>query len=182
MEQYIQISKINDFLYSPRSLYLHSVFENFHQHTYHEEAQTKGKLNHARIDKGEYASRKRYLQGAPVYSEKYNIGGKIDIFDKKIGLLIERKTRIKNPNIYIGLKYQLWAQYLCLEEMGYFVFALQVRSLEDNKRYPIPRPSAQDIAEFEATLHTMRNFNPNTADTTKEKERSNVSIYRSLEY
>lgn len=182
MEQYIQISKINDFLYSPRSLYLHSVFETFHQHTYHEDPQTKGKLNHARIDKGEYASKRRYLQGTPVYSEKYNIGGKIDILDKRAGLLIERKTRIKNPNIYRGLRYQLWAQYLCLEEMGYFVIALQIRSLEDNKRYPVARPDEQGLAEFEEVLRAMRRFNPNMPDATEEKERSGVSIYRSLEY
>jgi hypothetical protein len=52
------------------------------------------------------------LQGLDVYSEEYGICGKIDIFDKKTGELIERKSLIKRENdkekIYLGYKLQLW--------------------------------------------------------------------------
>ena len=100
MEEYIQISKINDFLYSPKSLYLHSVYESFDQDIYHEEPQKVGKLNHENIDQGKYSTAKKFLQGIPVYSEKYNIGGKIDIYDCEKKALIERKTKVKTCLLY----------------------------------------------------------------------------------
>jgi CRISPR-associated protein Cas4 len=95
MEQYIQISKINDFLYCPRSVYLHSIYENFNSKTFHKTPQVVGKINHSSIDEGRYSSAKKYLQGMPVYSEKYGIAGKIDIYDSEKKTLTERKTMIK---------------------------------------------------------------------------------------
>jgi CRISPR/Cas system-associated exonuclease Cas4 (RecB family) len=54
MESYIPISKINDFLYCPLSLYLHLSYEEFDQKNYHEEAQTAGKLVHKNIENQTY--------------------------------------------------------------------------------------------------------------------------------
>ena len=48
---------------------------------YHEKPQINGKHAHRTIDFQTYSSSKRYLQGLPVYSEKYNLVGKIDIYD-----------------------------------------------------------------------------------------------------
>ena len=180
MEQYIQISKINDFLYSPHSLYLHSVYESFDQNTYHETPQKVGKLNHANIEKGEYSSAKRYVQGIPVYSERYNIGGKIDILDTETSTLIERKTRIKS--IYDGHRFQLYAQMFCLEEMGYKVDDLAIHSLEDNKRYRLSIPTPEEIGRFEQTLRDIRSYDASTIETGKARERCAVSIYRHLHY
>ena len=180
MEQYIQISKINDFLYSPHSLYLHSVYESFDQNTYHETPQKVGKLNHANIEKGEYSSAKRYVQGIPVYSERYNIGGKIDILDTKTNILIERKTRIKG--IYDGHRFQLYAQMFCLEEMGYTVEELAIHSLEDNKRYYLPCPDKSEIEKFEQTLRDIRSYDASAVEVGRARDRCAMSIYRHLHY
>lgn len=49
MEPYIQISKINDFVYCPMSLYLHGMYEGFSQRAYHARPQVVGKINHEAI-------------------------------------------------------------------------------------------------------------------------------------
>ncbi len=68
MESYIPISKINDFLYCPKSLYLHGMYEDFSEALFHNEPQTKGKINHKAIDKKTYSTAKRFLIGVYVYS------------------------------------------------------------------------------------------------------------------
>ena len=158
METYIPISKINDFLYCPLSLYLHTMYEELDKREYQETAQIAGKLAHENIETGTYSSARRYLQGMSVYCEKYNIAGKIDIYDRKEKVLIERKNKIKQ--IYLGYKYQLYAEYFCVKEMGYEVKRLFLHSLSDNKRYKISLPDKKEIAEFENTLEKMRNFGP----------------------
>jgi len=178
MEPYIQISKINDFLYSPQSLYLHSVYEGFNQDMYHESEQAIGVLNHQNIEDGKYSSAKRYLQGTSVYSEKYNFGGKIDIFDTQIGDLVERKTKIKK--VHEGHKFQLYAQMIALQEVGHQVNSLAIQSLDDNKRYQIPLPSKFDMMDFEYTINKMRHYDANKKDPWLY--RCDLSIYRHLSY
>lgn len=178
MESYIQISKINDFLYSPQSLYLRSVYESFDTDIYHEEAQIVGKLNHENIEEGKYSTAKRYLQGTTVYSEKYNLGGKIDIYDQQTKTLIERKTKIHK--LHQGHKYQLYAQMFALEEMGHKVEKLCIQSLRDNKRYVIPPPDFIDIREFERTLQEMRDYDARKRDPFLY--RCDLSIYKHLSY
>lgn len=179
MEQYIRISTINDFLYSPKSLYLHGVYESFNQNMYHELPQKKGKINHENIESGTYSTAKRYLQGLAVYSEKYNVGGKIDIYDRETKTLIERKTRIKQ--VHEGQKFQLYAQMFALEEIGYPVEHLRIHSLEDNKRYTIDLPTPADIARFEGVLTAMRGYNP-LEYTEPAQHLCDISIYRHLSY
>lgn len=157
MESYIQISKINDFLYCPASLYLHAMYEGFSQDIYHGKAQVAGKINHETIESGIYSTAKRYLLGVPVYSERYNVMGKIDIYDSKTKTLIERKTKVKH--VCKGYRFQLYAQYFCLVEMGYKIEKLVIRSLQDNKRYAIPLPTMSDTYEFSNLLQQMRQFN-----------------------
>lgn len=157
MDDYIQISKINDFLFCPYSLYLHSIYENFDTAVYHGEYQIRGKIEHESIDVGKYSSAKKYLQGLSVYSEKYKLAGKIDIYDKELKALIERKYKINK--IYDGQKYQLYAQYLCMKEMGYMVDKLYIHSLSDNKRFEIEKPSKEVLLKFESTIEKIRHFN-----------------------
>lgn len=178
MEPFIQISKINDFLYSPKSLYLHSVYETFDQKTYHETPQVVGKLTHQNIEEHTYSTAKRYLQGMAVYSTKYNIGGKIDIYDQNTSTLIERKTKLKT--LQTGHKYQLYAQMFCLQEMGYQVKKLAIHSLQDNKRYQISLPTPSEIKDFEQTLYAMRHYDPRQAQPTDF--RCELSIYRHLSF
>lgn len=158
MEPYIQISKINDFVYCPASLYLHTMFEGFSEQTFHATPQVAGKLNHQAVDEKTYSSAKRYLVGMDVYSTTYNVSGKIDMYDIQTKTLIERKTKIRE--LYDGYRYQLYAQYFCLLDMGYEVTNMTIRSLSDNKSYPIPLPSLQEKNEFESILNQIRSFDP----------------------
>lgn len=138
------------------SLYLHSIYENFDEKTYHQTPQVVGKLNHQPIDQGVYSTSKKYLQGIPVFSERYNIAGKIDVYDQNTKTLIERKTKIKK--IYQGHIYQMYAQFFCLEEMGYPIKKMLIHSLQDNKRYEVPLPEHEDRKKFEETLNQIKTF------------------------
>jgi CRISPR-associated exonuclease Cas4 len=178
MEEYIQISKINDFLFCPRSLYFHSLYESFSTATYHASPQTRGRLNHATIDTGRYASEKSYLQGLEVYSDRYGLMGKIDLYEKETKTLIERKTKIQV--VYPGYRFQLYAQYFALTEMGYPVERLVLRSLEDNKRYEVDLPVGDALEEFETTLHHMRAFDIREAPLEENLKKCAHCIYQSL--
>ncbi|MCX7615898.1 MAG: type V CRISPR-associated protein Cas4 [Patescibacteria group bacterium] len=158
MYSYIPISKINDFLYCPKTLYLHMMYEDFSDDLFHDEPQRKGRIKHQSIEEKNYSTSNRFLVGKEVYSDKYRIMGKIDIYDKEEKTLIERKTKVKC--IYDGYKYQLYAQYFCLLEMGYEVKKIIIRSMSDNKNYFIPLPSNKDKNIFEDILKRIRNFNP----------------------
>lgn len=156
MEPYIQISKINDFIFCPKSVYLHSIYDNFNEKMYHGENQAIGKIKHENIEDKIYSTAKKFLQGIEIYSEKYNIAGKIDIYDSEEKSLIERKTKIQK--IYDGYKYQLYAQYFCMSEMGFEIKKLFFHSLNDNKRYEIPLPDDKEMAEFEEVLKKIKEF------------------------
>lgn len=156
MEQYIPISKINDFLYCPMSLYLHTAYEDFDKREYQEVAQIAGAFAHKNIENKTYSSAKRFVQSIDVYCEKYNIAGKIDIYDKREKALIERKNKIKK--IYLGYVYQLYGEYFCMIEMGYEVKRLFLHSLSDNKRYEITLPDKEEVIAFEKTLKQMGDF------------------------
>lgn len=179
METYIRISNINDFLYCPFSIYLHSLYEGFDKKTYQQKPQIVGTIKHESIDKGTYSTSRRYVTGLEVYSEEYGIAGKIDIYDRKEKALIERKTRIKT--IHKGYRYQLYAQYLCMKEMGYEVEKLFLHSLDDNKRYPIELPKGYELFSFMDTLKYMRCFNPINV-THHECEYCSRSIYGELNW
>ena len=83
----------------------------------------------------------------PVFSEKYGLMGKI-----------ERKYQLKQ--IFQGQIYQLWAQMLCLQEMGYEVERLAFYEISTNKTIPVNYPSAEDIKAFEQFLLSFRNYDP----------------------
>lgn len=174
---YIQISKINDFIFCPKSIYLHEIYENFSEKVYHSAYQTRGKIVHKNIDSRIYSTSKRYLQGLEIYSEKYGLVGKIDIYDTKSKSLIERKYKI--TRIYLGYKYQLYAQYFCLTEMGYIVKNLYLHSLSDNKRFDVPLPENNDIQKFERLLYKIRHFRL-TTDFKQNPRKCAMCIYRDL--
>lgn len=178
MEDYIQISKLNDFVFCPKSIYFHGIFESFSEKLYHDTPQTVGKIKHEIIENGKYSSLKRYLQGTEVFSEKYGLCGKIDIFDLKTGFLIERKYKIKK--IYDGYRYQLYAQAFCLEELGHKVKGLLIHSLADNKRYKIPLPDQQEIKIFEKLLKEIRHFSISNLRFKPDKNKCAMCIYKPL--
>jgi CRISPR-associated exonuclease Cas4 len=181
MEQCIRISNINDFLYSPQSLYLHGVYESFAQQTYKADPQIRGTLVHEPIENGTYANGRRFLQGMSVYSETYGLVGKIDIYDTKTHALVERKTTIRN--VYEGYKMQLYAQMVCMQEAGYCVEALKLHSLTDNKRYDMPLPEEAEMKRFCEILSAMREYNPEKeTEDMRTHVRCEESIYGSLAY
>lgn len=178
MEPYIQISKINDFIFCPKSLYFHSIYENFSEKAYHQSPQVKGKIKHESIDRGKYSTAKRYLQGLEVYSEKYNLTGKIDIYDKEERALIERKNKI--ATIYDGYKYQLYAQYFCMEEMGYEVEKMFLYSMTDNKKYEIDLPKEAELEKFEKIIDEIKDFNILNNNYEKNLAKCARCIYKEL--
>ena len=156
MENYILISYLNDFVFCPRSIYFHQLHGNRSTRLYHDLPQTQGRAAHESIDEKRYSTRKDILQGIEIYSEKYGLCGKIDIFEVKTGLLTERKKHI--TVIYDGYVFQLYAQYFGLTEMGYSVKSLRFYSSDDNKTFPVPLPAENPemLALFESTIQVMK--------------------------
>ena len=171
MEQYIPIGRIKAFIYSPRSVYIQSVYDTFNQKLSDLPLRLKGERKHHTVDSETYSTSKHIVSNMDIYSEKYNIGGKIDIYDKKNGYLIERKTKAHTEgSLYKGYVCQLYAQYFCLKEMGENPQKLFIHSLEDNKRYEVPIPSIQEKRDFEHLLKEMRGFTPSQSNADKISE------------
>lgn len=156
MDSAIPISAINDFLFCPKSLYLHGVYSTFDTGIYHDIPQTAGSIAHENIEDQTYTTSRHILQGLSVYSARLGVKGKIDVYDAKNKCLIERKYRIKQ--IYTGFRYQLYAQMYCLEEAGFKVKKLFLHSLSDNKRHAIPLPAATEKKEFEEVIAKIKKF------------------------
>lgn len=141
-------------------------------------SQTAGKIKHENIEQGKYSTAKRYMQGIPVYSDKYNLMGKIDIYDQKKKTLIERKNKVKK--IYDGYRYQLYAQYFCLQEMDHQVKKIFIHSLSDNKRYPVKLPDKKETCEFENIVKKIKNFDILNYPIMKNNNKCANCIYKPL--
>ena len=94
MESYLPITYLNDFIFCPRSIYFHQRFAFYNQPLYHNKAQTIGKIKHETIEEKRYSTSKYILQNMDVYSEKYKLCGKIDVYNQKTKELVERKYHI----------------------------------------------------------------------------------------
>ena len=178
MENAIQISKINDFVFCPRSLYFHSLYENYSEKIYHKTPQVVGKIKHQNIDYKKYTTSAHIWQGLEIYSEKYNLIGKLDIYDTKKHYIIERKYKVKK--IYDGYRYQLYAQYFCLKEMGYKVEKMFIHSLSDNKRYEINLPDSSNEQLFVKIIDQIKQFNILSDKNKYNKNKCDNCIYNEL--
>lgn len=158
MESYIQISTLNDFIFCPRSIFFHGLYLDRSEYLYEEEPQFKGTAAHSAVEEGRYSSRKNIIQNMSVYSEKYNLCGRIDTFFENTGILRERKKKI--IKIYDGYILQLYAQYYCLVEMGYKVNKLELYSMDTNKIFEIPKPEEDKIMQekFEKVISDMNSY------------------------
>ena len=158
MENQILISHINDFMFCPVSIYFHNLYAGVNKIIYQDKPQILGAESHKAIDENNYSTRKSILQGIEVYSEKYNVLGKIDIYDSENKLLRERKRKIKT--VYDGYVFQAYAQYFCLTEIGFAVDKIQLYSMADNKVYPVslPEENILMLQKFENTIAAMQNF------------------------
>ena len=178
MTSYIQISKLNDFIFCPYSLYFHTLYDNFAKRVYQRTPQITGTIKHEIIDEKRYGDAKRYLTGAEVYSDKYRLVGKIDIYDKQDKILIERKAKIKK--IFDGYKYQLYAQMFCLQEMGYEIKEIYAYSMADNKKYTINLPDDNDICKFSELVDAINTFEPDKIVVSVNENKCANCIYSEL--
>jgi CRISPR-associated exonuclease Cas4 len=82
--------------------------------------------------------------------------GKIDLFDLTTGRLTERKNSV--TAVYDGFRYQIYAQYFSLVEMGYRPQSLCLYSKKSNTTYDIPVPDEAATREFESLIQRMKSF------------------------
>lgn len=160
MENPIPITKLNDFIFCPASIYFHNLYNDLEKSAYESFYQTNGTHIHETVDMGTYStSSKTILQSIEVYCEQYGLYGKIDIFDKEKCVLTERKKKIKT--IYDGYVFQLFGQCLSLREMGYTVKALRLYSYDDNKMYDIllPENNHEMFQKFLDLIYEINEFN-----------------------
>lgn len=149
---------LNDFIFCPYSIYLHNVYMETDEGLYHATPQTVGRISHKATDSKTSSTSKNDIFSLSVYSCRFRLMGKIDVFRSDKKLLIERKYQLKQ--IFKGQIYQLWAQYLCLIEMGYEVEQLAFYEISTNKIIPIPLPKDDDIREFTAFIDSFHRFVP----------------------
>ena len=161
MDNYIAISTLNDFIFCPYSIYLHNVYMETDKEVYHATPQTRGRIAHKTVDEKRTSNRTDELQSLPVISHAYGLTGKIDLYRGREKKLIERKYQLKN--IYQGQIYQLWAQYLCMVEMGYEVKAIAFYEISTNKMIPVELPSDEQLMQFKQFILAYRNYDPSQA-------------------
>ncbi|MCE2615801.1 type V CRISPR-associated protein Cas4 [Phocaeicola oris] len=158
MQDYISISTLNDFIFCPYSIYLHNIYMDTDETMYHAIPQTKGKIAHEPTDHKTSSNRSDVILSLPVYSERFHIMGKIDVYKRKEKILIERKYNLKK--IYRGQIYQLWAQMFCLLEMGYEVNAIAFYEISTNKMIPVEIPTKVQEREFEDFINQFQTYDP----------------------
>lgn len=178
MENYIKLSTLNDFIFCPKSIYYHNLYDNYEKKLYQEEAQIAWTIAHETIDTKTYSSRKDILQSLDVYCENYKIAWKIDQFFIKTWKLVERKNKIEK--IYIWYKYQLWGQMFCLEEMWYSVNSLEFYSMQDNKTYKIYKPNTKELLKFEESLEKYQKFDLLQKNFSQNTKKCLKCIYKEL--
>lgn len=168
MELYLKITYLNDFIFCPLSIYYHQLYGELTDRLYYSDVQLDGKAAHAAVDEKRYSTHKNILQGIDVYSDEYKLCGKIDIFDIDKGLLTERKKHIET--IYDGYLFQLYAQCLCLREMGYKVKQIRFYSSDDNKVYSqkLPEDNPEMFEKFKATNLKMQDFDVDSYEPHSE--------------
>ncbi|MCR5313875.1 MAG: type V CRISPR-associated protein Cas4 [Bacteroidaceae bacterium] len=171
------ITSLNDFIFCPYSIYLHNVYMDTDEDNYKASPQIRGKYAHEATDKKTSSTRAYIILSLPVYSEKYHLMGKIDVYNAKDKKLIERKYKLKQ--IFRGQIYQLWAQMFCLKEMGYEVESLAFYEISTKKFIDVAMPTEQNIIEFEDFMEYVRNYDPSTPMDVNKNKCSNC-IYSNL--
>ncbi len=159
MENPINITALNDFVFCPVSIYFHNLYTDMDKTLYQNSDQINGSAAHKNIDEKSYRSGENVLQSVSVYCEEYNLIGKIDIYYIKTKKLVERKKKIKT--VYDGYIFQLYAQYFAMREMGYDVKTLAFHSIDDNKSYAVdlPENNPKMLDKFKRVITEIKEFN-----------------------
>lgn len=140
--------------------------------------QIKGKVAHKTTDEKTASNRADDILSLPVYSEEYGLMGKIDVYKRKEKKLIERKYQLKQ--IYQGQIYQLWAQMLCLQEMGYEVTSLAFYETSTNRMIPVEMPNEKDVDRFKNFICAFRSYNPGVTSFSVNPNKCKHCVYCSL--
>lgn len=151
MENYIAITTLNDFIFCPYSIYLHEIYNLNKEETYHSSFQSKGKRLHGFIENNKDENDWKH---AYVYSEKLSIYGKIDDYNPVTKELVEYKSTLSIA--FQGYYYQIWAQYLCLLEMGIEVKKLAFFDFKSNQKIPIALPNINQINELKKHIKSVK--------------------------
>ena len=149
---------LNDFIFCPYSIYLHNIYADTDTSMYQATPQTRGSLSHRTVDEKIASHRKEDYMALNVYSDRYHLMGKIDLYRSDTQSLYERKYQLKK--IFIGHIYQIWAQMFCLQEMGFPVSNLYFFEISTRKIIPVSMPTEKDISNFEIFLQSFREFDP----------------------
>ena len=177
METYMPISYLNDFVFCPYSIYLHQVFDGSKEEVYSASPQQTGKSGHDKVDNAPRQSR-QVLNAIYVISNRLGMYGKIDQYFVKDKLLVERKYSIST--LYRGYYYQLWTQYVAMQEMGYEVQKLQFYSMKDNRKYDVPLPTEKDMEELKAHIRKIARFDFETEEIKVNPAKCTHCIYAAL--
>ncbi len=158
MEEPINITTLNDFIFCPVSIFFHNLYGEMDKNLYQNSDQINGTHAHKSIDTGSYKTNQKVITGISVYSEQYNLIGKIDMFYPQSGKLVERKKKI--CTIYDGYVFQLFGQYFAMKEMGYQVNTLVLHSIDDNRNYTVelPEKNQKMFEKFCAVLDDLNKF------------------------
>lgn len=113
METPLNITALNDFIFCPISLYFHNMYDGVDRNLFQDIYQLNGTKAHEAVDEGKYSTSAAVLQGLEVYCDRYNLIGKIDIFNKKTGLLVsydisnnKLRTRFAKDLMKFGFRLQ----------------------------------------------------------------------------
>lgn len=157
MWDYIPLSMLNDFIFCPYSIYLHNIYMDTDEETYHAAPQTKGKIAHEATD-NKKSTRKTDIMALPVFCNEIGIMGKIDLYKSEEKHLIERKYKL--AKIYQGQLYQLWGEYFCMKEMGYEIDKLSFYEISTNRMIPMEIPGEEQKEELKNFVRAFKSFNP----------------------
>lgn len=144
---------------------------------YHAKPQTRGRNAHQTVDEKRVSSDSNSLESLPVLSSELGIYGRIDVYKKDSKSLFERKYELKK--IYRGQLYQLWAQFFCLESMGYSVEKIAFYEISTHKTFYQTLPSKRDKAELAQMINALKNYNPND-DFNTNHEKCSHCVYCNL--
>lgn len=155
MPEYIPISRLNDFLFCPYSIYLHQVYGTADEEVCKAEPQKAGVFEHGKILDGQETGTFRNL---PVFSDEYGIAGVIDEYDPGKKTLTEYKNNL--PTVFPGQKMQLWGQYICLTGNGLEVQSIRFVEISTGKEYPIPPPGTDELKNLRKLIDRIRQYDP----------------------
>ena len=100
MEEPIPATCLNDYIFCPASIYFHQMFDDKNVRTFQKKEQINGTAAHEAVDNNHYSTSSDVITSLEVYSEKYMLISKIDIYNSRTKTIIERKKKIRR--IYDG--------------------------------------------------------------------------------